>query len=79
MEDNEGAANKLGRDDELTATGHMLFSPSAVVFALSPEHRRQAAKCLRSNGEIRLSFKDVAITDLTGVRLLNGDGGVVVD
>lgn len=66
-------------DEELTAQGHLLFSPSAVVFSLSPEHRRAAAKCLRSNGEIRISFKDVAITDLTGIRVLNGDGGVAVD
>jgi hypothetical protein len=65
--------------EELESKGHVLFSPSTVVFALSPEHRRQAAKCLQTNGEIRISFRDIAVTDLTGIRLLNGDGDVIVD
>lgn len=59
--------------------GHLLFSPSAVVFGFSDEHRKSAAKCLRENGEIRISFQDLTVTDLSHIRVLNGDGGVIVD
>jgi hypothetical protein len=59
--------------------GHLMFSPSAVVFTFTDEHRRQAAKCLRESGEIRISFRDISVTDLSHIGLLNGDGGVVVD
>jgi len=58
--------------------GHVLFSPSAVVFAFSDDHRRQAAKCLRENREIKISFRDITVTDLSEIRELSGDGGVIV-
>src|SRR4051812_6205752 len=82
VEDDKVVGSEMPENDrieELTSQGHLLFSPSAVVFALSPEHRRQAARCLSNNGEIRISFNEIAITDLTGIRVLNGDGGVAVD
>lgn len=78
MEGREGLTPE-GAPEKAFDHGHLLFSPSAVVFSLSPEHRRQAANCLRTNGEVRISFQDVAFTDLTGIRVLNGDGGVAVD
>ena len=59
--------------------GHLMFSPSAVVFAFSDEHRQQAARCLSDNGEIKISFKDISVTDLSHIRQLNGDDGVAVD
>jgi hypothetical protein len=82
MENDEGYApreEESPSDEELMSHGHLLYTPSAVVFAFSPEHRRQAAKCLQTNGEIRISFRDIAITDLTGIRVLNGDAGVITD
>jgi hypothetical protein len=64
--------------DELSLQGQIMFSPAAVVFTFSDEHRRQAVNCLRNNGEIRMSFRDIAITDLSGIRQLGVDG-VIVD
>ncbi|HEU5269364.1 MAG TPA: hypothetical protein VFU36_05510 [Jatrophihabitans sp.] len=59
--------------------GHVLFSPSAVVFTFTDTHRQHAAKCLRENGEIKISFRDISVTDLSDIRALDPDGGVIVD
>jgi hypothetical protein len=72
-----------GRDYEELAPeftgGHVMFSPSAVVFAFSDDHRRQASKCLRENGEIKLSFRDISVTDLSEIRAISGGDPVVID
>lgn len=77
-DDLEGSKDRPELED-LGARGHLMFSPSAVVFSFSDEHRKQAASCLRRNGEVKISFSDISITDLSGIRQLNGDGGVAVD
>jgi hypothetical protein len=59
--------------------GHLAVTPDAIVFALTPEHRKQARECLERSGEIRISFQELSITSLTEIREMNGDGGVVVD
>lgn len=49
----------------------LIVTPSALVFSLSPEHRRQAEECLRKSGEIRLSFAEVSVSSLTEIRDLS--------
>jgi hypothetical protein len=45
-----------------------IVTPSALVFTLTPEHRRQAGECLRNSGEIRITFREISVTSLTDVR-----------
>jgi hypothetical protein len=59
--------------------GHLAITPGAIVFALTPEHRKQARECLKNSGEIRISFQELSTTSLTEIREMNGDGGVIVD
>ncbi len=57
--------------------GQVVFAQSAVVFSLSPEHRRQAQECLRKSGEIRFSFQELSVSNLGEIRDLSD--GVAVD
>jgi hypothetical protein len=51
--------------------GELIITPEAIVFSLSPEHRRQARECLRKSGEIRISFQEVSVTSLREIRELS--------
>ncbi len=56
----------------------VVVTPASVVFSLTPEHREQAQRCLEKSGEVRISFSEVSVTNLTEIRELGGDG-VLVD
>jgi hypothetical protein len=53
-------------------------TPSAVVFSLTPELSEKARQCLEKSGEIRISFEEVSVTNLSELRELGRDG-VLVD
>jgi hypothetical protein len=62
------------RDDRgHPARGHLVVTPNALVFALTDEFREEAARCLERSGEIRISFTEVSVTNLTDIRELSGD------
>jgi hypothetical protein len=71
MEDDEYAESRSER-------GQLIVAPGAVIFSLSPEHRKQARECLRRSGEIRISIQELSVTSLTEVRELTGEG-VIID
>lgn len=72
-------------EDEYTETtsepggesGQVVLTRSAVIFSLSPEHRRQAQECLRKSGEIRFSFQELSVSNLGEIRDISD--GVRVD
>jgi len=57
----KGAAKKGG------GRGNVKITPSSVAFTLNAEQKQQAKKCLAETGRIRLSFREVSVTKLSGV------------
>jgi hypothetical protein len=47
--------------------GNVKVTPSSVVFTLNAAQKQQAKKCLAETGQIRLGFKEVAVTKLGGL------------
>lgn len=59
---------------------HVVVTPTTVVFALGEEHREAARRCLEKSGKVTFVFKELAVTDLIGIKELDGpDGGVLID
>ena len=59
---------------------HVVVTPTSVVFALGERHREAARKCLEKSGKVTFVFTELAMTDLIGIKELDGpDGGVIVD
>ncbi|UUU37480.1 hypothetical protein [Streptomyces sp. NBC_00162] len=56
----------------------VIVTPSSLLFTLTPEHREKARSCLETSGEIRISFEEVSVTNLTEIREL-GREGVIID
>lgn len=56
----------------------VIVTPSSLVFSLTPEHQAKARGCLETSGEIRISFEQVSVTNLTEIREL-GREGVIID
>jgi hypothetical protein len=66
--------------DETFARGHVVVTPSAVVFTLTDEHREAMKHCLDTNGRVSFTFREVSVSDLMEAKALDGpDGGVTVD
>ncbi|MEU8547245.1 ApyA family aminopyruvatide-related RiPP [Streptomyces roseoverticillatus] len=59
-------------------SAQVVVTPASVVFSLTPEHREKAQQCLDNSGQVRISFSEVSVTNLTEIRELGGDG-VIVD
>ncbi len=57
---------------------HVVVTPASVVFSLSAEHQAKARKCLEESGEIKMSFREISVTNLTDIRE-GQDGGIKVD
>jgi hypothetical protein len=57
----KGAAQKSG------GRGNVKLTPSSVAFTLNAEQKQQAKRCLAETGQIRLSFKEVSVTKLSGL------------
>jgi hypothetical protein len=55
----------------------IVVTPSAVVIPLDEELQRQAKECLAKSGAVTFTFREISVTDLTGIA--NFDEGLVVD
>jgi hypothetical protein len=52
--------------------GQHTVKKDQIVFHLSEERQKQAEECLRKNGQIKITFKEIAVTQLPAT-LDNGE------
>jgi hypothetical protein len=74
-----GEAGMAGKEynESTSEPAQVVLTRSALIFSLSPEHRRQAQECLSKSGEIRFSFQELSVSNLGEIRDLSD--GVQVD
>jgi hypothetical protein len=56
----------------------VVVTPGAVVIPLDEELQRRAQECLAKSGTVRFTFREIAVTDLTGIANV-GEESIIID
>jgi hypothetical protein len=51
----------------------VVVTPGAVVIPLDEELQRRAQECLAKSGRVTFTFREISVTDLTGIANVAGD------